>query len=83
MPGGTPLLTVPVNPFRKKIEIENQSAADIQVVRDDGAGGNPSSVTLDPARQAGAQGGSWSSISFKGRLRVYAPVGSQISAFED
>lgn len=84
-PAGTVLLTtVPVTPSRRSIEVQNQSAGTIQVVRDDGAGGagTVSSVLL-AGSGAGAQGGSWSSTTFKGRILIYGASGAQISAFQE
>jgi len=77
------LQTVAVNPSRLSIEIQNQSAGLIQVVRDDGAGNNQTSILLASGGSAGAQGGSWSSLSFKGRLRIYGVSGAQVAAFQD
>ena len=73
------LATVPVNPARADIEVQNQSADPIQVVMDDGAGGNISVLLLAPGSGANSQGGDWQSDTFKGRVRVYGPnAGDQV-----
>ena len=80
---GTVLLaTVPVNAARFYVAVQNQSAGSIQVVRDDGAGANQTSVLL-ASGGAGLQGGGWDSATFRGRVRVYGASGAQVSAFED
>lgn len=66
------LVTVPVNAARNSIEVQNQSAETIQVVMDDGAGNNVSIGLLAPGAAAGAQGSSYLSITFKGRLRIFS-----------
>jgi hypothetical protein len=76
------LLTIAANPTRAYVEVQNQSAAQIQLVRDDGTGANQSSVLL-ASGGANAQGGGWLSTTFKGRVRVYGVTGSQVSAFQD
>lgn len=78
------LATVPVTGHRSVVEVQNQSAGTIQVVRDDGAGtaGTVSSILL-AGSGAGAQGGGWSSTTFKGRIRVYGASGAQVSAFQE
>lgn len=84
-PAGLDLLkTIAVNSKRFYIEVQNQSAQDIQVWRDDGAGTNLSVVILSGVGAA-QQGGSWSSYTFKGRVRIYGAASGtpQISAFED
>lgn len=82
--GLTLLLTIPVTERRALVEVQNQSAATIQVVRDDGAGttGTVSSILLSGAG-AGSQGGGWSSATFKGRVRVYGAAGAQIAAYQE
>jgi hypothetical protein len=76
------LTTIAANPTRAYVEVQNQSAGQIQLVRDDGAGANQSSVIL-ASGGVNAQGGGWSSATFKGRVRVYGASGSQVSAFQD
>ncbi|HDR9029961.1 hypothetical protein [Burkholderia vietnamiensis] len=76
--------TVPASPTRNNIDIENISGAQIAVVRDDGtaangaAPANASVFTLAGGASAGAQGGAWSSQTFKGRLQIYAPSAAAI-----
>ena len=76
--------TVSANPFRNNVDVENISGAQIAIVRDDGTAtnGNPpanaSVFALGGGTTAGAQGGSWSSQTFKGRLQIYAPSSSAI-----
>jgi hypothetical protein len=76
------LASLPATPTRAYVEIQNQSAGPIQIVRDDGTGTNQSSLLL-ASGGANAQGGGWSSTTFKGRVRVYGASGSQVSAFQD
>lgn len=83
VPTDTPLLTIPANPNRLAVEIQNQSAVQIQVVRDNGSGTQATSILLSPGTAAGQAGRSWSSNTFRGRVRVYAPSGSQVAAYED
>jgi len=83
MAGLSLIQTVAVNPSRLSIEIQNQSAGLIQIVRDDGAGNNQTSILLASGGSAGSQGGSWSSLSFKGRLRIYGVSGAQVAAYQD
>lgn len=76
--------TIPVNATRAAVEVQNQSAAQIQVVRDVGDGTQATSILLAPGTGANTQGGSWASATFKGRIRVYAPSsGAQVSASQD
>lgn len=77
------LQTVPVTCYRNSIEVQNQSAAMIQVVRDDGNGNNQSTVLLAPGSAANTQGGGWSSKTFKGRVRIYGATGAQVSVFQE
>jgi hypothetical protein len=71
--------TVPASSTRSNVDIENISGGQIVVVRDDGtisagsAPANASAFALGGGASAGAQGGSWSSTTFKGRLQIYAP----------
>lgn len=83
--GGYSLLgTIGLAPRRNCIEVQNQSTQQIQLVRDDGAGGNQTSLILAGAAAAGGQGGSWQSYTFKGRLRIYGPSGSQqVAVYQD
>lgn len=82
--GLTLLATVPATASRVAVEVQNQSAGTITVVRDDGTGaaGTVSMILLAGAG-AGAQGGGWSSTTFKGRLLVYGTAGAQVSAFQE
>lgn len=82
VPGYVLLQTIPATPTRAFVEVQNQSANTIQVVRDDGAGNNVTTVLL-AGTGAGQQGGGWSSSTFEGRVRVYGPTGSQIAAYQD
>ena len=78
------IATVPASPSRNNVDIENISGAQIAVVRDDGtaasgaAPNNASVFALGGGSAAGAQGGSWSSQTFKGRLQIYAPSSTAI-----
>lgn len=80
---GSPLVTIGAASGRAFIEVQNQSINQLQLVRDDGAGNNQTSIILAPAASPGAQGGGWSSATFKGRVRVYGPAGSQVGAYQD
>jgi hypothetical protein len=77
------LTTVPATPGRAYVEIQNQSAAMVQVVRDDGLGNNQTSILIASGSAAGTQGGSWFSATFKGRIRVYGASGAQVAAYQD
>ena len=82
--GGLNLLaTVNANAKRNAVGVQNQSTATLTLVRDDGAGNNTTVLILAPAAAAGAQGSDWTSLSFKGRLRIFGTAGSQIAAWED
>lgn len=76
--------TIPASAARNNVDIENISGAQIAVMRDDGSavGGaapaNASVFTLGGGAAAGAQGGAWSSTTFKGRLQIYAPSSTAI-----
>ncbi|MGA2491848.1 MAG: hypothetical protein ABSF67_02730 [Roseiarcus sp.] len=73
------IAAVPANPLRNEVEVENTSGAQIVVILDDGtaaSGAPPNNATVKAyggGASAGAQGGSWSSQAFKGRVQVYAP----------
>ena len=77
------IATVPAG-ARNNVDIENISGAQIAVVRDDGTSGsgappnNASVFALGGGSAAGAQGGAWSSTTFKGRLQIYAPSSTAI-----
>ncbi|MBS1725037.1 MAG: hypothetical protein JSS66_19020 [Armatimonadetes bacterium] len=73
--------TIPANAARACIEVQNQANAEIQMVRDDGAGNNQSSFLMLPYFSSWR--GSWRSQTFKGRLRIYGPAGSSVAVFED
>ena len=77
------LATVPANPQRNVVEVQNQSATTIQVVKDDGSGNAATSILLASGGAANTQGGSWSSLTFTGRVRVYGPSGSQVSVSQE
>jgi hypothetical protein len=82
--------TVPINPARFNIDIENISGAQIVIMRDDGTASsgaaplNASVFALAGGAAAGAQGGSWSSQTFKGRLQIYAATSTaQVAVMGD
>lgn len=77
------LTTVPANPQRVSVEVQNQSASVIQVVRDDGADNERVTTLLATGGSAGTPGAQWFSLTFKGRVRVYGPAGSQVSACQE
>jgi hypothetical protein len=66
------------------VDVENISGGPIVIIRDDGTAlaGNPptnaSVFALGGGSAAGAQGGAWSSTTFKGRLQIYAPSSTAI-----
>lgn len=82
--------TLAASPTRNNVDVENTSGAQIAVVRDDGtaSGGsqpvNASVFSLGGGASAGAQGGAWSSETFKGRLQIYAPSsGASVTVMVD
>lgn len=76
--GGYVLLaTVPALSSRNAVEIQNQSNLQIQLVLDDGSGGNTGSILLAGGSAADTQGGAWSSEYHKGRVRIYGSSSSQ------
>jgi hypothetical protein len=82
--------TIPANPNRSYVEVQNTSGAPIVLIRDDGtaAGGaapaQASVIPLDGGAATNRQGGSWASRTFRGRIQIYAPAGTPpITAFED
>ncbi len=84
------IATVPASATRNNVDIENTSGAQVVIVRDDGtaasgtAPNNASVFALAGGAAVGAQGGSWSSTTFKGRLQIYAPSASaQVSVMID
>jgi hypothetical protein len=77
------LATIPKTSGRVSVQVQNQSAAVIQVVRDDGVGGNQTTILLSPGSGAATQGGLWASDTFKGRIRVYGASGAQVSASQE
>lgn len=83
MSGFVLLATIPATPSRASAEVQNQSAGTLQIVRDDGSGGNQTSILIGSGGGAGAQGGGWSSNTFKGRIRVYGLTGSQVAADQE
>lgn len=78
------IATVPASSSRNNVDIENISGAQIAIVRDDGtaaSGAEPANASvfaLAGGSASGAQGGSWSSQTFKGRLQIYAPSSSAV-----
>lgn len=76
--------TVPASATRNNVDVENISGAQIAVVRDDGtattgsAPNNASVFAIGGGIAAGAQGGGWTSQTFKGRLQIYALSSSAI-----
>lgn len=66
------LSTVAANGSRAFIEVQNQSANQLQVVLDDGIGGVPSIILLAAGTGINTPGADWTSNTFKGRLRVFS-----------
>jgi hypothetical protein len=81
--GYTLLATIPVTAGRSFVEVQNQGPTQIQIVRDNGAGGSQTSILVGSGGIAGTQGGDWSSSTFKGRIRVYGPAGAVIGAYQE
>ena len=84
------ITTVPATSIRYLVDIENDSGYQIAIVRDDGTAAtgsqpmNASVFSLGPGSGVGAQGGSWTSTTFYGRLQIYAPSSSaQVSVMVD
>jgi hypothetical protein len=82
------IATANASSSRTNIDIENTSGDQIVVVCDDGTAAtgaapvNTSIFALAPGAAAGAQGGAWSSVTFDGRVQVYAPSSSdQVAIF--
>lgn len=82
--------TVAASASRNTLDIENNSGAQIAILRDDGsasAGSAPNAATvfaLAGGAGVGSQGGSWSTTSFKGRVQVFAPTATaQVAIFQD
>lgn len=78
------LLTIPINTARNGYVVQNQSADQIQVVMDDGAGGN-ATIFLLAGAGADAPGGSLnaSGMPHWGRIRAYGPnAGAQVAAHD-
>ncbi len=83
------LTTAPASPTRLSVDFNNLSGGSVVLVRDDGtatAGTAPTNATLMAfagGSGTGAQGGSWSSQTFKGRVSVYGPAGAFVSLSQD
>jgi hypothetical protein len=84
------IATVAASPSRNNIDIENTSGAQIAIIRDDGTAANAAApvnasvFALGGGSSVGAQGGSWTSQTFKGRVSVYAPLSTaQVAIFVD
>lgn len=82
--------TVPASASRSNLDIENNSGAQIAILRDDGtaaigAAPNAASIfALAGGPGIGSQGGSWSTSSFKGRVQIFAPLATaQVAIFQD
>ena len=82
-PAGLILLqTLAAAPRRNYVEVQNQSAGQLVVALDDGLGNLTSVVLLASGGGANVQGAGWSSIWFKGRVRVYGAAAAQLAMFE-
>lgn len=84
------IATVPASATRANVDVENNSAAQIAIERDDGtatsgaAPVNASVFAISNGGGAGQQGGSWTSSTFKGRLQIFAPASSaQVAVMVD
>lgn len=76
------LATIPLNGNRASVEVQNQSAAMVYAVLDDGAAtaGTISVILLLPGTGANTPGQVWNSNTFRGRVRVYGTTGAQVMA---
>jgi hypothetical protein len=80
-------VTIAANPQRNMVDCENDTGAQIAVVRDDGTAANGSApanasvFAVAPGAGAGQQGGSYTSTTFRGRLQIYTPAALTGSAF--
>jgi hypothetical protein len=78
--------TVPANSLRSEIEVFNVSGNQVALILDDGtaassaAPNNATIFALAGGSSNGAQGGSWISQTFKGRVQVYAPANTAFVA---
>jgi hypothetical protein len=69
---GTLLATIPANPRRALVEVQNQSASPLTVVMDEG---DEIAVRTYLLTGVGAdeQGADWATSLFTGRIRIYGP----------
>jgi len=80
------LATIPAQPSRLQITIDNMSSAQILCLRDDGTAGpgaalvNATGFTLNPKVSVGPEGGNYSSATFRGRIQIYGASSSQTVA---
>jgi hypothetical protein len=74
---GNLIATLPVNASRNYFEVENQDTGNIQVVMDDGAGGNQTITIIGGAAASNSQGGSYSNSVERGRVRIYATAANK------
>lgn len=79
------LSTVPVNPVRNRVAVQNQDVPELQVwrVNNTSAPTVKTLIVLDGAAVTGQQGGEFDSNTFKGGLLIYGMPGQQISVYED
>lgn len=84
------ITTVAASSSRVSIDVENNSGAQIVIVRDDGTAATsapPANASVFPiggGSGVGSQGGSWISTTFKGRVQIYAPSSAaQVSVMVD
>lgn len=84
------IATVPASAGRRNVEVQNMSASQILLVRDDGTASsgaapvNASAFTLNARVTTGPEGGGWRSHTFRGRLQIYAAgSGASVMAFTD
>ena len=91
--GYVAVATRAANPARANLDIENCTGGPVVVVRDDGTAAsgdapvNASVFALAGGTAPGAQGGSWNSTTFKGRVQLYVPAtlsgGAFVTLMED
>jgi hypothetical protein len=80
------LATVPANPSRLNLTVDNMSNTPILCLRDDGTAAtgatpvNSTGFTLNPKVSAGPEGGHYETTTFRGRMQFYGASSSQVVA---
>jgi hypothetical protein len=84
--GNVLLVTIEANPRRTYVEVQNQGVNVLQLLRDDpgpgGVGYRATSIMV--AGSDDDEWPEWASETFKGRLRIYGPCGTDpVCAYEE